>query len=227
MQKKWANFGNFHYGFVGAGAGISDGLLLWGAGWANWHDNPQDRPRYGSPFDPKNATHGDQPGDQAQIKQVSQPLEWVPLLMKMKKILLMIQIMVLCITLGCLPSSSNIVSARVASSENTATLSKRNSGAMSKGSTLVSVLANGVPDNSTDGLIVLGIIGDQPVEMKWIDPHNLALSCQQCTPQDVDFEVVKSGDITISYDKCPMMAGGPIQAVFWLEWGAARLSSSR
>lgn len=106
----------------------------------------------------------------------------------------------LCLSMvGCLPASSNVVSARVASSENTATLSKRNSGAMSKGSTLVSVRANGVPDNSTHGMIVLGIIGDKPVEMKWIGPHHLALSCQPCTPQDVNFEVVKSGDITISY----------------------------
>jgi len=68
MQQAWADFGNFHYGFVGAGAGIPSSLLLWGAGAANWHDNPQPRPLYGSPFDPSNPTHGDQPGDQAQIQ---------------------------------------------------------------------------------------------------------------------------------------------------------------
>jgi RHS repeat-associated protein len=68
MQQAWADFGNFHYGFVGAGAGIPNSLLLWGAGLANWHDNPQNRPLYGSPFDPRNPTHGDQPDDQAQIK---------------------------------------------------------------------------------------------------------------------------------------------------------------
>jgi hypothetical protein len=68
MRSAWINFGNFHYGFVGAGAGIPNGLLLWGAGLANWHDNPQNRPLYGSPFDPNNPTHGDQPGDQAQIR---------------------------------------------------------------------------------------------------------------------------------------------------------------
>lgn len=68
MRQSWADFGNFHYGFVGAGAHIPDGLLLWGAGWANWHDNPQTRPLYGSPFDPQNPSHGDQPGDQEQIK---------------------------------------------------------------------------------------------------------------------------------------------------------------
>jgi hypothetical protein len=122
----------------------------------------------------------------------------VPLLVK--NLLSTIEIVMLCISMvGCLLASSNVVVARVASSENTATLSKRNSGAMSKGSTLVSVRANGVPDDSSHGLIVLGITGDKPVEMKWIGPHNLALSCQSCIPQDVNFEVVKSGDVIISY----------------------------
>src|SRR5579883_2760695 len=93
--------------------------------------------------------------------------------------LLTVQFMaILCIaTVGCLPPSSNEVSARVVGPEYTATLSKRNSGAMSKGSTLVSIRANGVPDDSTHGVIVLGINGDHPVEMKWIGPHNLSLSC--------------------------------------------------
>ena len=61
--------------------------------------------------------------------------------------------------LGCLPVSSNVVVGHVESAEYTATLSKRNSGAMSKGSTLVSVRAKGVPDDSTHGLIVLGVTG--------------------------------------------------------------------
>jgi hypothetical protein len=68
MQDEWYDFGNFYYGYVGTGAGIPEGLLLWMAGWANWHDNPQNRPVYGSPFDPFNRSHGDQPGDQAEIK---------------------------------------------------------------------------------------------------------------------------------------------------------------
>ncbi len=101
--------------------------------------------------------------------------------------------------LGCLPVSSNVVVGHAESAENIATLSKRNSGAMSQGSTLVSVLAKGVPDNSTHGTIVLGVSGDRPVEMKWTGPHNLALSCQRCTPQEVNFEVVRTGDVTISY----------------------------
>jgi hypothetical protein len=118
----------------------------------------------------------------------------------MKNMVLTIEMIVLCISMvGCLPESSNVVVARVAGPENIATLSKRNSGAMSKGSTFVSILANGVPDNSTHGLIVLGVIGDRPVQMKWTDPHNLFLSCLPCTPQDVNFEAVKTGDLTISY----------------------------
>lgn len=103
--------------------------------------------------------------------------------------------------LGCLPASSNVVVGHIESAENIATLSKRNSGAMSRGSTLVSVLAKGVPDNSTHGTIVLGVTGNKPVEMKWTGPRNLALSCQPCTPQDVNFEVVRTGDVTISYSQ--------------------------
>jgi hypothetical protein len=63
----YVDFGNFNFGYVGAGLGMPDEMLRWGAGYANWHDNPQNRPIYGSPFDPNNHTHGDQPGDQAQI----------------------------------------------------------------------------------------------------------------------------------------------------------------
>jgi len=104
-------------------------------------------------------------------------------------------------SLGCLPASSNVVVGHIESADNIATLSKRNSGAMSKGSTLVSVLAKGVPDNSTHGTIVLGVTGDKPVEMKWIGPHNLALSCPPCNPQEVNFEVVRTGEVTISYSE--------------------------
>ncbi len=118
----------------------------------------------------------------------------------MKNIRLRIEIVLLLLIMtGCLPASSNVVSAIVVGPEYTATLSKRDSGAMSKGSTFVSVRANGVPDDSTHGLIVFGVNGNKPVEMKWIGPHNLALSCQPCISQDVNLEVVKSVDITISY----------------------------
>jgi len=102
---------------------------------------------------------------------------------------------------GCLLSSSNIVVDHVSNSEYTATLSRRNTGAMSKGSTLVSLRLNSVPDNDTHGLIVLDVFGAEPVEMKWTGLHNLALSCTSCTPQDVNGEVVKAGDVTINYDE--------------------------
>jgi predicted GNAT superfamily acetyltransferase len=71
---------------------------------------------------------------------------------------------------------------------------------MSRGSTLVSVRPNGVRDDDTDGAVVLGLDGNHAVALKWIDAHNLAISCQDCPPQDVAFEVLKRGDITITYD---------------------------
>ena len=70
---------------------------------------------------------------------------------------------------------------------------------MSKGSTLVSVRSNNVPGNETHGLVVLGLYGDKPVEMTWTGPHDLALSCSSCTPQDVNDEKVKAGDVVITY----------------------------
>ncbi len=50
--KQWgdyAYYGNFNYGYVGAALGVPDELLRLGAGYANWHDNPQNRGLYGSP----------------------------------------------------------------------------------------------------------------------------------------------------------------------------------
>ena len=101
---------------------------------------------------------------------------------------------------GCLPSTSNVVVGHVSGPEYIATLSKRNSGAMSRGSTLISVRLNGVPDNDTHGEIVLALYGDKPVEIKWIGPRNLALSCSSCTQRDVNDEVVKAGAILLTYD---------------------------
>jgi hypothetical protein len=102
--------------------------------------------------------------------------------------------------LGCLPSSSELVLRQVSSSDYTATLSKRNSGAMSRGSTLVSVRGKAVPDNDTHGVIVFGASYGAVVDMKWIDPKHLELSCSSCTVKDVNFEVVKASDVLISYD---------------------------
>jgi hypothetical protein len=91
------------------------------------------------------------------------------------------------------------VVSHIASSENIATLSKRDSGAMSRGSTLVSVRYITVPDSDTHGAIVFGANGDKDVKMVWRGPRNLLLSCPSCRQEDVNYEVVKSGDVVISY----------------------------
>lgn len=102
--------------------------------------------------------------------------------------------------LGCLPSSSESVLRQASSSAYTATLSQRNMGAMSRGSTLVSLRLKGVPDSNTHGEIIFGTIWNQAVDMKWVDPKHLELSCSSCTAKDVTLEVVKAGDVLISYD---------------------------
>jgi hypothetical protein len=107
------------------------------------------------------------------------------------------------VTVACLPPSSDVICAHVVGPEYTATLSKRNSGAMSRGSTLVSVIANGVPDNATHGVVVLGISGDRSVQMQWRGPRALSLGCQQCASKDVNFQAIRAGNVTISYgDGC-------------------------
>jgi hypothetical protein len=58
---------------------------------------------------------------------------------------------------------------------------------------------NGVHDDSTHGLIILEVQGDKPVIMKWAGPHDLSLSCESCTQQEVDFEAIKCSDILIRY----------------------------
>lgn len=104
------------------------------------------------------------------------------------------------ITVGCSPSESEVVSARIVGAENTATLSKRNSGAMSYGSSIVSVRLNGAPDDATHGPIVLELKGDHAITMKWTDARNLYVSCQDCSTQGINLEVVRLGDVTIRYD---------------------------
>ena len=107
--------------------------------------------------------------------------------------------MLLAIT-GCLPSQSVVVVQRLSSAENTAILSKRDSGAPSRGSTLVRVRLNSVPNYVAHGTYVLGLTGNQIVTMKWITPRHLALSCNSCIPQDVNYEVTKVGDVVVTYD---------------------------
>jgi hypothetical protein len=103
--------------------------------------------------------------------------------------------------IGCLPSPSNKVVAKAVGPEYTSTLSKRNSGAMSKGSTLVSLRLNTVPDNDMHGEIVLGVDGDRSIQMIWASPRSLMVSCDSCTPKDVNFEAVRAGEVTITYSQ--------------------------
>ena len=109
-------------------------------------------------------------------------------------------LLILTSVFGCMPSQSIIVVQQLSGSEYTATLSKRNSGAAGPGSTLVSVRLTGVPDNETHGVIVLGISGDKPIQLKWIDAHHLSLACESCKAEDVNFEATKTGDVIVGFD---------------------------
>jgi hypothetical protein len=100
--------------------------------------------------------------------------------------------------LGCYPRTEFVVSS-TSSERGIATLSKRDSGAMSYGSTLVSIREKGVPDNDTHGLIVFGARGDQDVKIAWKNARNLMISCSSCKQEDVNYEVVKSDGVIISY----------------------------
>jgi len=99
---------------------------------------------------------------------------------------------------GCL-SADDVVVSRISNAGYTATLSKRDHGALSRGSTLVSIRLDYVPDNDTHGLVVLGVDGNKPIEMKWLGDRNLALNCSSCKPQDVNFQAVKAGGLVITY----------------------------
>jgi hypothetical protein len=102
------------------------------------------------------------------------------------------------VILGCGPKSEWVVGTAKSGSY-TATLSKRNSGALSAGSTLVSIRLSTVPDNDTHGQIVLALLGDHEVSMVWQDEHHLVLSCASCTQKDVDDETVKAGEVIVRY----------------------------
>jgi hypothetical protein len=103
------------------------------------------------------------------------------------------------LSLGLIGCSNDVVLSRAQGPQYTATVSKRNSGAMSRGSTLVSIRANSVSDDSTHGQVVFGIDGDHPIMVQWTDPHDLAVNCSSCKPEDVNFEAVKAGETTIRY----------------------------
>ena len=73
-NSEFEDFGNFHYGIVGAVAGIPDQVLLRLAGWAHKRDNKDVPKEYGSWYDTDtSSSYGDDPKDQAQIKA---GIEW-------------------------------------------------------------------------------------------------------------------------------------------------------
>ncbi|MEE1925290.1 polymorphic toxin type 44 domain-containing protein [Pseudomonas sp. 148P] len=63
--RKYEDFGNFNYGATGTAAGISEEVLLRGAGWAQSQAGTSE-PEFGSWW--SNAPYGDDPKDQRQIK---------------------------------------------------------------------------------------------------------------------------------------------------------------
>jgi hypothetical protein len=63
---QYQDAGNFNFGAVGAALGVSDQVLLRGAGWAQQQAGTS-LPSFGSPLG--NPPYGDDPADQAQIKQ--------------------------------------------------------------------------------------------------------------------------------------------------------------
>lgn len=102
------------------------------------------------------------------------------------------------VLIGCSPCKERIVT-QVSSTDYVATVSKRDCGAMGKGSTLVSLRLKSVPDNDTHGVIVFAAQGDKTIETKWNSARSLLISCDSCTQNDVNFEVVKSGDVVVRY----------------------------
>src|SRR5579862_987147 len=120
--------------------------------------------------------------------------------MEKLKLVFCIQILFCLLSAGC-GITKEVVLRRIVGPECTATLSQRDSGAIGRASTLVSIIYNGVPDNDTHGEIVLGLNGQYIVDMKWTGPQDLFLSCSQCSPKNVNLETVRAGDTTITYDK--------------------------
>lgn len=101
---------------------------------------------------------------------------------------------------GC-QSQSDVVK-QIAGPEYTATLFKRLGGVPSRGATMVSIRLNSlsVSDSDTHGEVVLAVSGDKAVEMKWIDAKHLAMSCNACAAGEVNLEVVKAGEVFLTYD---------------------------
>jgi hypothetical protein len=100
---------------------------------------------------------------------------------------------------GCWACKAVVVG-RVSSTENIATLSERDCGAMGRGSTLLSVRHLNVPDNDTHGVVVFAVSGVRKMEFNWRDARTLAVKCDACAEGEINFKAVKSGDVEIVYE---------------------------
>ena len=66
---EYEDFGNFHYGVMGAAMGIPEEVLLRGAGWAQQQAGTSED-EFGTPYDlPGTSSYGDDPRDQEMIRQ--------------------------------------------------------------------------------------------------------------------------------------------------------------
>lgn len=66
---------------------------------------------------------------------------------------------------------------------------------------MVSVRLNSlsVSDTDTHGEVVFSISGDQAIEAEWLDRNHLDLHCASCKAAAVNLEVVKAGEIYVTY----------------------------
>ncbi|EPN4913896.1 TPA: hypothetical protein NHV44_003472 [Enterobacter cloacae] len=64
--RQYADYGNFNYGAVGTAAGISEQILLRGAGWAQSRSGNGDPQKFGTWYE--SAPYGDDPADQVWIR---------------------------------------------------------------------------------------------------------------------------------------------------------------
>ena len=99
---------------------------------------------------------------------------------------------------GCF-AGGNSLSSKTRGPEFTASLSKRDSGATSRGSTFVSIVADGVPDDSTHGVIVFSVSRNQDVQERWLDAHHLEVTCSLCKWEDITLETLLVSKVVIVY----------------------------
>ena len=79
----------------------------------------------------------------------------------------------------------------------TATVVYIGCGAMSKDATWVTLHSTGGKYDRSDDIVFTAVQKNR-LEIAWIDDSHLSLSCR-CSDEDVRFQVIKKGGITISY----------------------------